>query len=174
MILSGEPRLVSDEAGIEPVVSWYPSKNAVCVSKYRIGSNGNLLHDLYRVGLETKDLTRLTNDGRYEEPDVALQGNRIVAVRTEQNHSDLYILNSDGSHPEQLTNYNDPNTQVYAPRWSGDGKFITYSVFRSNGMRDIAIINVATKQSTLITNDSVNDRASIFSPDGKEISFSFS
>lgn len=168
---SGNAQLVSDDAGIEPVLSWYPGKDALCVSKYRVGSNGNLIHDLYRVDLATSDLIRLTDDGRYEEPDVALQGNRIVAVRTEQNHSDLFIMNADGTKPEQLTNYNDANTQVYAPRWSGDGKFITYSVFRSNGMRDIAVIDVATKQSTLITNDSANDRASIFSPDGKELIF---
>ncbi len=169
--VSGEPILLSDEAGIEPVISWYPGNEALCISKYRLGTNGNLIHDLYRVDIETREFTRITNDGRYEEPDVALQGNRIVAVRTEQNHSDLYILNSDGSHPEQLTNYNDANTQVYAPRWSADGKQITYSVFRTNGMRDIAVIDVATKQSTLITNDSVNDRASMFSPDGKDIVF---
>ena len=168
---SGTPRLISDEAGIEPVVSWYPGKDALCISKYRIGSGGNLLHDLYRVDLPTGALIRLTNDGRYEEPDVAIQSNRIVAVHTEQNHSDLYILNSDGSNPEQLTTYNDVNTQVYAPRWSADGKLITYSVFRSNGMRDIAVIDVDMKKSTLITNDSANDRASMFSPEGKEVVF---
>ncbi len=168
---SADPKLISDEAGIEPVVSWYPGQDALCISKYRIGSAGNVLHDLYRMDLETSALTRLTDDGRYEEPDVALQGNRIVAVHTEQNHSDLYLLNADGSHPEQLTQYNDINTQVYAPRWSQDGKNITYSVFRSNGMRDIAIIDAATKRTTLITNDSANDRASMFSPDGKEVVF---
>jgi len=164
----GDAELLSDEAGIEPVLSWYPDKSALCISKYRIGSNGNLIHDLFRVILADGDLIRLTNDGRYEEPDVSSE-NKIVVVRTEQNHSDLFILNADGSNPQQLTNYNDPNTQVYAPRWSPDGKQITYSVFRANGMRDIAIIDVATKQTALITNDSINDRSSIFSPDGKEL-----
>ncbi|MEP7235815.1 MAG: hypothetical protein ABI778_11030, partial [Ignavibacteriota bacterium] len=168
---SGNVNLISEEAGIEPVISWYPGKDALCISKYRVGSAGNLLHDLYRVDIESGEMIRLTDDGRYEEPDVALQGNRIVAVHTEQNHSDLYLLNADGSHPEQLTEYNDAYTQVYAPRWSPDGKFITYSVFRSNGMRDIAIVDVATKKSMLITNDSANDRASMFSPDGKELVF---
>jgi Tol biopolymer transport system component len=165
----GDAVLLSDEAGIEPVLSWYPGKEAVCFSKYRIGSNGNLVHDLYRLDIDTKELTRLTNDGRYEEPDVALQGNRIVAVHTEENHSDLVLMDFDGAHPVPLTNYQDPNTQVYAPRWSADGKKITYSVFRANGQRDIAIIDVATKQNEFITNDSINDRSSMFSPDGKEL-----
>ncbi|MDP4219162.1 MAG: BamA/TamA family outer membrane protein [Bacteroidota bacterium] len=168
---SGKAILLSDEAGIEPVFSWYPGEDALCISKYRIGSSGTIVHDLYKIELETNDLTRLTDDGRYEQPDVALQGNKIVAVRTEQNHSDLFILNPNGSNPVQLTQYNDPNTQVYAPRWSPDGKTITYSVFRSNGMRDIAVIDVASKRITLITNDSANDRSSVFSPDGKEVVF---
>jgi len=168
---TGDASVISDEPGIEPVISWYPGKDAICVSKTRVGSNGNLIHDLFRIDIPTGELSRLTSDGRFEEPDVALQGNRIVAVHTEENHSDLYILNADGSDPMQLTNYNDAYTQVYAPRWSADGKQITYSVFRSNGMRDVAVIDILTKQTTLITNDSLNDRSSIFSPDAKEIIF---
>lgn len=168
---SKDAELLSEDAGIEPVISWYPGKDALCISKYHVGSNGNLIHDLYRVDIETQELTRITNDGRYEEPDIALQGNKIVAVRSEQNHSDLFLMNFDGSEQEQLTRYNDANTQVYAPRWSNDGKKITYSVFRPNGMRDIAVINIETKEITLITNDSLNDRASIFSPNDKELVF---
>jgi hypothetical protein len=38
-------------------------------------------------------------------------------------------------------------------------------------MRDIAIIDVATKQNVFITNDSINDRSSIFSPDGNELAY---
>ena len=81
----------------------------------------NLIHDLYRFDLESKELIRLTNDERLEEPDISWQANKIVAVHTEENHSDLYLLNFDGSHPVQLTSFNDRNTQVYAPRWSADG-----------------------------------------------------
>lgn len=198
--------LICDEPGIEPYLSWYPDGKSICISKLRIGTNGDLLHDLYLVDIESGSLTRMTNDGRYEQPDVnphieegtplgqgknQLTPTRIVAVHTEANHSDL-ILFSDGyamqgesispllfsqtnghwfSAPEQLTHFNDPDVQVYAPKFSPDGRKVAFSIFRKNGKRDVAVIDIATKQVTYLTNDSLNNRSPIWSPTTPEIAY---
>lgn len=154
--------VVSEEFGFEPSISWFPDGKSICVSKYRIGSDANLLHDLYRVSLPDGALTRLTTDGRYEQPDVSQHDGRIVAVRTERNSSDLYLLNADGSNAKQLTFYNDPLVQVNTPRWSPDGSRIAFTVFDKNGMRDIAMLDVASQTLTLATRDSAIDRMPVW------------
>jgi hypothetical protein len=185
--------LICDEAGIEPYLSWYPDGKSICVSKLRIGTNGDLLHDLYRVDVESGSMTRLTNDGRYEEPDVLPQSAdanpldlgkhvpsfTIVAVHTEKNHSDLVMLTDPPSTVKQITHFNDPDVQVYAPRFSPSGGKIAFSIFRSNGKRDVAILDRNTPAEALdprmaftvdntpgkityLTNDSLNNRSPIW------------
>lgn len=153
--------LLTDELGFEPILSWFPDGKALCLSKYRIGSDANLLHDLYRVSTADGSLARLTTDGRFEQPDVSKNG-MIVAVHTEKNASDLFLLNADGSYPQQLTSYNDPFIQVNTPRWSPDGSRIAFTLFDKNGMRDIAVIDVASRGVTLLTKDSAVDRSPVW------------
>jgi Tol biopolymer transport system component len=154
--------LLSDELGFEPSISWFPDGKAICLSKYRIGSDANLLHDLYRVSTSDGSLERLTTDGRFEQPDVSPKDGRIVAVHTEKNGSDLYIMNADGSDPKQLTSYNDPLVQVNAPRWSPDGLRIAFTLFDKNGKRDIAVIYLESRTVTLPMQDSAIDRSPVW------------
>jgi hypothetical protein len=121
-----------------------------------------LLHDLYRVDAYDGSLTRLTTDGRFEQPDVSVKDSRIVAVHTNKSASDLYLLNGDGSNPVQLTSYNDALVQVNAPRWSPDGSRIAFTLFDKNGMRDIAVIDVTTRTVTMLTRDSAVDRSPVW------------
>ncbi|MBS1902399.1 MAG: hypothetical protein JSS75_01685 [Bacteroidetes bacterium] len=137
----GTVELLSDEPGIEPYLSWDSDGRSVVVSKLRIGTNGDLLHDLYRVEIANGSMTRLTDDGRFEEPDVAPNGD-VVAVHTTKGHSDLVIIHPDGSQT-MLTHYDDPNVQVYTPRYSPDGKQVAYSLFYRNGSRSISFVSVA-------------------------------
>jgi hypothetical protein len=71
----------------------------------------------------------------------------------------------------QLTNFQDDNVEVYSPRWSPDGERIAFSIFRKNGMRDVATTDTESRDIYYITNDSINDRYPIWSPDGDSIIF---
>lgn len=149
----GSVELVSDEPGIEPCLSWYPDGSAVAVSKLRFNDHADVIHDLYRVDIANGALERLTTDGRFEQPDVSPSG-EIVAVHTDQGHSDLVIIGKNDS-VRPLTRYNDVNVQVYTPRFSPDGQRVAFSVFDSDGSRRIRSIDIASGRTDSISTHAI-------------------
>jgi hypothetical protein len=107
----------------------------------------------------------VTSNERLEYPDYSPDGKTIVAAQFAHSGSDLVLLNEDGSNIRKLTHFSDDDVDVTSPRWSKDGKRIAFSIFRKNGMRDVATIDVASQQITYLTNDSINDRYPIWSGD---------
>jgi hypothetical protein len=167
---ASEAKLITGEPGIEPDLCWTPDGKYLIFSKIRFGEHGNLVFDLFRCNVKNGDLERISSDERLEYPDVAPNGT-IVAAQFLRSGSDLVLLNADGTNLRKLTHFEDDNVQVYAPRFSPDGKEIAFSIFRKNGMRDVATIELATGEIKYLTNDSINDRYPIWSPHGDSILF---
>ena len=163
--------LVTGEPGIEPYLSWSPDGKYVLFSKIRFGKDGDMVYDLYRCNVETGHLHRISSNARLEYPDYSPDGKEIVAAQFFRSGSDLVLMDSDGTNLHKITNFNDDNVEVYSPRWSPDGKRIAFSIFRKNGMRDIATVDTDSREIYNITNDSVNDRYPIWSPNGDSIIF---
>jgi hypothetical protein len=61
--------------------------------------------------------------------------------------------------------------QAYTPRFSPDGKWVTYSAWTAGGFRDIRVVDVATGAFTEIAHDRAADWQPVFSRDGKYIYF---
>lgn len=161
---------LSTEPGIQPYIAWSPDGKYLIVSKLHWGLNGSLVYDLFRVNARTGSMDRLTNEERMEQPDWSSNG-RIVEVRSHESGSDLAVMNADGSQIEDITQFHDPDVNVYWPRWSPDAKRIAFSIFRKNGQRDVAVLTLATKAIVYLTNDSINDRYAIWSPSGDSLLF---
>ncbi len=166
-----EPKLLTGESGIEPYLSWSPDGKYLLFSKIRFGEHGDLIYDLYRCNAKTGVMHRISSNARLEYPDWSPDGKTIVAAQFFRSGSDLVLLNADGTHFRKLTHFHDDNVQVYSPRWSPDGKRVAFSIFRKNGMRDIAVVDVASDKISYLTNDSINDRYPIWSPSGDSIVF---
>ncbi len=166
-----QPRLLTDESGIEPYLSWSPDGKYLLFSKIRFGDHGDLVYDLYRCNAVSGDLERISSDERLEYPDWSPDGSQIVAAQFHRAGSDLVLMNADGSGLRSLTHFQDVDVEVYSPRWSPDGKQIACSIFRKNGMRDIALVNVHSQEIRYLTNDSINDRYPVWSPSGDSIIF---
>ncbi len=166
-----EPKLLTGEPGIEPYLSWSPDGKYLLFSKIRFGTHGDLVYDLYRCNAKTGAMHRISSNERLEYPDWSPDGKTIVAAQFFRSGSDLVLLDADGSSLRKLTDFHDDNVQVYSPRWSPDGKRIAFSIFRKNGMRDVAVVDVATHAISYLTNDSINDRYPIWSPRGDSIVF---
>ena len=70
------------------------------------------------------------------DPQISPNGSKIVYVRnfkdvmTDKNHSNLWIINFDGSNNLPLTT---GNQNDFYPRWSHDGKKLVFSSNRNNG-----------------------------------------
>src|SRR5262249_2094318 len=107
------------------------------------------------------------------DPQISPDGKRIVYVRqfndimADQRHSNLWIINADGSEHRPLTtgNFND-----VSPRWSPDGKQIAYTSNRDGGVQ-IYRRWLDGGQTAKVTSLPTAPSGIGWSPDGKWISF---
>jgi len=115
-------------------------------------------------------LRRLTRGLRATQPSISPDGTRIAFVKNGGGDANLYVCWSDGSGAKPLTDLRDGG-QVYAPRWSPDGKQLVFS-FSTGDRRDIGAVSAdGGPIETLIASDGT-DRDPCWSPDGKQLLFS--
>lgn len=107
------------------------------------------------------------------DPQISPDGKRIVYVRrfndvmTDKRHSNLWIINADGTDHQALTTGNHSDS---SPRWSPDGKQLAY-LSDADGATQIYRRWMDTGRSARITNVTSAPAAISWSPDGKWISF---
>jgi Tol biopolymer transport system component len=96
--------------------------------------------DLYRVGLDGRDLRRLTTDARHVEfrlsphdqhgssdpPDLSPDGQHIAYVAERDGGSAIKVIDLDGSHPRTIAERRTASGRV---RWSPDGREIAFVSF---------------------------------------------
>src|SRR5262249_33532293 len=61
--------------------------------------------------------------------------------------------------------------QAFTPRWSPDGAYVAYSVWRKGGYRDVPVVDVRDGSYMQITNGRALDGTPSFSPDGRFVFF---
>ena len=104
-------------------------------------------------------------------------GRRIAFARTPDwcwkarpcysSHSDIYVMNADGSGTRKLTHNALQNAE---PAWSPDGRKIAFRSTR-NGNRDIYVMNADGSGKRNLTRNAAWDSRPSWSPDGREIAF---
>jgi eukaryotic-like serine/threonine-protein kinase len=102
------------------------------------------------------------------EPAYSPNGKKIAFTSHRSGSMEIWVCNSDGSHPEKLTSFGAP--QTIRPRWSPDGQQV---VFYSNaeGSRDIYIIGLDRRIPKQLAKNPSNDANPSWSADGKWIYF---
>ena len=82
---------------------------------------------------------------------------------------DIYVMNSDGSHLERITNTDGWYAQ---PDWSPDGSRLAIASDKDEkGNSDLYILDLDTRELTRITNDPAVDRNPSWSPDAAHLVF---
>ena len=114
--------------------------------------------------LENFSLTRLTGGEAYR-PRWSPDGSRIVFQRFSGGHSDVFVMNADGSNVQQLT-----VRTGFQPAWSPDGGRVVFGSER-DGDEDIFVMNADGSGETKLTHNSVEDVLPAWSPDGTTIAF---
>ncbi|HEY7057490.1 MAG TPA: protein kinase [Vicinamibacterales bacterium] len=80
----------------------------------------------------TRVATRITNQtGQVQVPSVSPDDRQIVYLSDNGGHGNLWVINTDGSDPRQITFEADPHVSVGAPFWAPSGNRIVFVVGRS-------------------------------------------
>ncbi len=118
---------------VDTRISWSPDSREILFVRNKGGFN-----DLYIYNFEEDKEYRISAQLRAKDPAFSPDGEHIVFVRNEDGTNNLGLVNRDGSGLAYLTNHND-GTQYSAPRFSPDGQWLLFSVFRGED-RDIALM----------------------------------
>ncbi len=104
------------------------------------------------------------------QPEYSPDGSSIVFASDRTGSFEIWVAGSDGSQPQQLTNF--AGAQTGSPRWSPDGQWIAFDS-RPDGHSDIHTIRAATGQQRprRLTDHAADDRTPVWSADGKLIYF---
>lgn len=130
-------------------------------------------NDLWEHDLRTGHDRRLTVGARAAEPDVAPDGRRIVFTVSSAGTSSLAIADlADVPGTQHMLFTSERFGQVYAPRWSPDGRTVAFSAWLEGGKRDIVLVDVASGALSKVTDDRASDAGPCWSPDGRTLYFS--
>jgi hypothetical protein len=127
-------------------------------------------HDIYVRDRESGRERQLTSGLRARDPAVSPDGRRVVFTTNDLGSMGLAVIPFEGGKHEVLYRGRDGD-QIFAPRWSPDGRYLTYSHWRRGGERDIVVMEVASRTAQRITADRALDTDPMFSSDGKRIYF---
>lgn len=137
---------------------------------------GETQGDLYSTAIAGGTRQRLTPGSPGVEaalPAVSPDGRRIVFVSNALGRPELYIMDSDGTNADVLTNY-DFSEKNYRtdPDWSPDGRLIAYAE-RINDRFQIRTIPIAGGTPKLLTSEGQNEQPS-WAPDARHLVFTSS
>ena len=118
---------------IDTRIGWSPDGEEIVFVRNKGGFN-----DLYIYNLAEDKERRISARLRAKDPSFSPDGQRIAFVHNEDGTNNLGLIDRDGTDLVYLTNNNDA-TQYMGPRFSPDGEWLLFSLFRGED-RDIAMI----------------------------------
>jgi len=111
------------EGPVNTYGSWSPDGTKILIR--RKPSNDSKISQVYAMNSDRTGLTNLTNDSSYNRyPSWSPSGRQIVFTSDRAGHSQILIMNADGSDTKVWVD--GPGT-LTAPRFTPDGKTILYS-----------------------------------------------
>lgn len=135
--------------------------------------------DIYGANNDGSDVQRLTTNGAVDyQPSPSPDGSQVVFVSLRSGTSRLWIMDSNGSNPTQMSTGSDQSTPESAPRFNPDGTTILFNSPRT-GTSQLYTMPAAGGNATQLTHE-VNgafdgswsaDGASVFYIEGENRTF---
>lgn len=116
---------------------------------------------------------RLTQGLRAADPAVSPDGRRVVFTINRGGTRTIHLatLREDTIEDVRPLVPTREREQAFTPRWSPDGRFVAYSLWKEGGYRDIRLVDVEAGTSRDIAVDRALDGGPSWSPDGKHLFF---
>ncbi|HNT78614.1 MAG TPA: FG-GAP-like repeat-containing protein [Anaerolineae bacterium] len=134
--------------------------------------------DIYRMNADGSDLRQLTDDPAYDDsPALSPDGTRIAFLTSRHDLTgafpdlayELYVMDSDGSHPRRLTTT--PAAENH-PAWAPDSRRISFDAdYDGDGYAEIYVMDADGGNVTRLTANQANDQFADWAPDGKSLAF---
>jgi Tol biopolymer transport system component len=162
---SGEPRpLAAGENGSEPALSRRGSRLAYSVQQED--------SDIWRADLAGRGASlaeeKIIASTRFDiTPHYSPDGSRIAFSSERSGHSEIWMCDSDGSNPVQVTSL---GTFSGTPRWFPDARRIVFDS-QTDGQADIYVVDTAGGAPRRLTDDPSADVVPSVSADGRSILF---
>ena len=167
--------------------SWSPDGKHIVFFSNREGHvhvHGWPTYEIYVMDADGGNQQNLTNDPNDDrDPSWSPDGKRIVFTSERDGHvidgvptSEIYVMDADGSNPQNLTNHLHEDRD---PSWSPDGKRIAFSATRDEHFEndfgiteEIYVMDADGKNQQRLTENRKIDWDPSWSPDGQRIAFS--
>ncbi len=155
-------------AAAQPTISRLGNRLAFAVIQYDL----NIWRvDLKGPGKEPSPPIRFISSTQVEQyPAYSPDGRRISFMSRRSGSDEIWICDSDGSKPLQLTSFD--GAAIYGPSWSPDSQNIALTVAQKGMKEDIYVVGVNGGAPRRITTDPAEDKWPYWSHDGKWIYFS--
>jgi Tol biopolymer transport system component/DNA-binding winged helix-turn-helix (wHTH) protein len=167
----GAPEMIGGVSGGVAFPTFSPDGRKLVYSESRVNANVWALPagtDLSQSAAEP--FTKLIHSTRSQSsPQISPDGRRIVFVSDRSGSREIWICDSDGRNPRQLTSFGGPH--VGTPRWSPDGASIVFDAIVS-AAADIYVIASDGGALTNVTPHPSVDVTPSYSRDGRWIYFS--
>lgn len=144
-------------------LGWTPSGDVI-YSQLDYLDSYRLRRDLFRTTPGGRTV-RITRGARLDHPDVAPDGNRVVAVQEAEGANRLVIVDLASGSVSPITEYRSEELWAY-PRWSPDGRWIAASRWRV-GYYDLVLLDPRGEVLSEVTGDRAIDNSPTWSPDGR-------
>ena len=125
--------------------------------------------DIWALELVSGKETKLIENGF--NPDYSPDGKRIAFDASWVGPRRIWVVDSQGHNPQQLTSDSSEAVTHVRPRWSPDGTKVVFQNIERTKF-DVRIFDLCTGRYGWVTNDAVQDFNPVWSPTGEYIYFS--
>ena len=160
-------RQVTHAAGLALPEQWYPGGKGLLA--YGVTEQGGAIRT-HVLDLATGASRPLLAEQRTHYATWSPDGSKIAYTVVEGSRTTLWIADSSGANPRQLSQEGLEQFDGNPSPWSPDGSRLLY-VSRRTGFTDIWTIAVADGRTTQLTRDIRNDGQPAWSPDGRWVAF---
>jgi Tol biopolymer transport system component len=132
------PTRLTNHAAFDFDPAWAPDGSKIAFISDR-DAVGVPIHEIYVMDADGSDPVNLTNNptASDDSPNWSPDGSKIVFTRRQNNNSDIFVMNADGSGQKRLTK---KAAFDGMPAWSPDGTKIVFTSTRGGGDSEIYVM----------------------------------